>query len=77
MFGSGFTFGFTLSDVTTQVTGFLSNPVIIGLIATGLALNAVYWIVRVVKDINYAGWDQWSSDLSDELHGRDPFASDD
>jgi hypothetical protein len=74
MFGSGFSLGFTLSDVTAQVTGFLGNPVIIGLIATGLALNAVYWIVRVVQEINYAGWDQWSSDVVSELHGVDPYA---
>ncbi len=49
MFGSGFSLGFALSDVTTQVTGFLSNPVVIGLIATALALTVIPRIIRTAK----------------------------
>jgi hypothetical protein len=63
MFGSGFTLGFTLSDVTAQVTGFLSNPVIIGLIAVSLALITIPQIISVVHRIQYGGWAQYVEDL--------------
>jgi hypothetical protein len=49
MFGSGFSLGFALTDITTQVTGFLGNPVIIGLIATSLALVVIPRIIRTAK----------------------------
>jgi hypothetical protein len=49
MFGSGFTLGFTLSDVTAQVSGFLGNPVIVGLIAVSLALVVIPRIVHAAK----------------------------
>ncbi len=49
MFGSGFSLGFTMSDVTTQVTAFLSNAVVIGLIATALALLVLPRIIATVK----------------------------
>jgi hypothetical protein len=49
MFGSGFSLGFALTDITTQVTGFLGNPVIVGLIATSLALVVIPRIIRTAK----------------------------
>jgi hypothetical protein len=49
MFGSGFDLGFSLSDVTAQVVAFLGNAMIVGLIATSLALVVIPRILRVVK----------------------------
>ncbi len=49
MFGSGFSLGFTMSGVTTQVTAFLGNAVIVGLIATAVALVTIPRIIRGVK----------------------------
>ncbi len=49
MFGSGFSLGFTMSDVTTQVVGFLGNAVVIGLIAVSLALVVIPRIIRTAK----------------------------
>ncbi len=49
MFGSAFSLGFTMSDVTTQVTAFLSNAVVIGLIATALALAIIPRIIQTAK----------------------------
>jgi hypothetical protein len=69
MFGSGFTFGFTLSDVTAQVTGFLSNPVIIGLIAASLALLIIPRIIQTAKSsLGSPGGRVWQSWVDDDGH---------
>jgi hypothetical protein len=70
MFGSGFTLGFSLSDVTTQVAGFLGNPVIVGLIAVSLALLIIPRIIQTAKSSlgSASGGRKWLSWIDDEGH---------
>jgi hypothetical protein len=49
MFGSGFDPGFAIADVQAQITGFLGNAVVAGLVGAGLALAVVPRIIRVIK----------------------------
>jgi len=44
MFGSTFSFGFALTDVVTQITGLLGNPLVVGLIAASIAVS---WALRL------------------------------
>jgi hypothetical protein len=51
MFGSSFSFGFALSNIVTQIVGLLGNPVIMGLIAAGIAVSFSRYLLRFVKMI--------------------------
>jgi hypothetical protein len=49
MFASGFSLGFTISDIQTQVSALLANAVVLGLVAGSLALTITPRIISVVK----------------------------
>lgn len=54
MFGSGFSFGFTISDIQTQIAALLTNAVVLGLVAAGIALLWAGRLVRFVKRVGRA-----------------------
>ena len=46
MFGSDFSFGFTLANVVTQITGLIGNPLILGLVVASIAVG---WAMRLTR----------------------------
>jgi len=52
VFGSGFSFGFTLADVQTQISGFLGNAVVLGLVTASIAL---VWALRLIRAAKAVG----------------------
>lgn len=51
MFGSGFSLGFAISDVQSQVSALLANAVVLGLVVGSLALTITPRIIGVVKSM--------------------------